>query len=137
MFEIRDDLMISIILECSNILLSQTHSDSPYQLVNLQISPSKIQTEMLLKTISSFSYETVASKPKFRDSRCIESIGLFICRHPKARDRFRAIVKEEIMQYEENSKYLREELDSLHSIITKKESPKIIDDLSLMLEERI
>lgn len=102
MFEIRDNLMISIILNSSGLFLNHLNNSKSMilHLKNLQPIMSKNQSETLLKTISAFSFETVASKPKFRESCCIESIALFMLKSNIVRDRFRVIIKDEIMQYE-------------------------------------
>jgi hypothetical protein len=58
LFEMRDDLIIRVIKYCGS---SETGA-----------------SESLLQSLCGFSYETVASKAKFRENKCIDFIALIM-----------------------------------------------------------
>ncbi|CDW74254.1 UNKNOWN [Stylonychia lemnae] len=135
LFEIRDDLMIDIIRHCAHCKINEEppkyespkKQQSKFNLISTSNTSANYttgqQTEHLLKLVSSFSFETVASKSKFRELKCIESIAYFMINSQlqTTRDQFRAIVKDQIMQYEENLAYIKQELSDLSTLVQFKE----------------
>lgn len=103
MFELRDSLIIRNLQNLSRSLV--------------EIDDQAI-TACLHRSVCDFSYDVVASKPMFRENKCVEILVLSLivnisCDLKEESDDLYQIIQKEILQYPENQQVVSKSLPDI------------------------